>query len=92
MSKVTYSSLIQRLFASDEFFDPQLATLFSQSIRLRPVEDIESFIAACEAERDGQKLAGRHRIKDWEDGWSGHGIAPDEGFGANVPYYFKKNE
>jgi len=92
MSEITYSSLIQKLFASDEFFDPQLPTLFPQSIRLRPVEDVEGFIAACEAERGGQKLAGRHRIKDWEDGWSGHGIAPDEGFGGNVPYYFKKNE
>lgn len=92
MKEITFASLVERLFANDEFFDAQLYDLFPRSIRLSPIKDIDGFIAMCVADRGGQKLAGRHRIKDWEDGWSGRGIAPDEGFGENLPFYFKKNE
>lgn len=63
------------------------------SLCLEKVLDVENFIAECEIETRDFKVAGQHRVNDWEKGWSGSGIvsrvdgAPED----DLPFYFKKN-
>lgn len=62
-------------------------------LHLEKISDIDNFIAECESETSEFKVAGEHRISDWEQGWSGSGIvskvdgAPED----DLPFYFKKN-
>lgn len=82
LSEVFSQSEIKHI--SDEWLNSRVS--------LTEVEDIDSFLAECEFESKSLKVAGPHRLQDWEEGWSGAGIADDcIGF-PNIPYYFKKNK
>ena len=54
--------------------------------------NIEEFIIKCDEETQDFKKAGKHRLLDWEKGWSGDGVYySDDKEYDNIPYYFKKN-
>ena len=86
------SDYFSRLFlGSASCFD--LGRYADYPLNLDEISDVDAFISECESETSEFKVAGDHRIADWETGWSGLGIvgkkdgAPEE----DLPFYFKKN-
>ena len=65
--------------------------LLEHQVCLEPIKDISSFIRDCEADSKIAKVAGSHRINDWEEGWAGKGTVVDPMLGVQVPYYFLNN-
>lgn len=79
-----------------ETFSPHQKKLIPGDLRCRrlilePVEDLDAFIIDCEIASSDFKVAGEDRYSDWQDGWSGKGIANAGGEYDNLPYYFKNN-
>jgi hypothetical protein len=59
---------------------------------LNIIDDTQGFIKKCENETKHFKIAGEHRINDWEKGWSGDGVFYSDNKNIdNLPYYFKNN-
>lgn len=80
----------------EETFSPLQRKLMPEDLRfkrlmLEPVEDLGEFIRDCEIASSDFKVAGEDRYLDWQDGWSGKGIANAGGTYDNLPYYFKNN-
>lgn len=61
------------------------------TLNLEEVQDIKNFIEQINKESSNFKVAGSHRINDWEKGWSGEGVYFSEDKYNNIPYYFKNN-
>lgn len=66
--------------------------LLEKEFSLNQVEDVTAYLVNCEQETKEFKVAGEHRINDWEKGWSGDGVYYSENEELNnIPYYFKNN-
>jgi len=82
---------IQNLLSS-VFSDQQLkhipSKLLEKSVCLSEVKNINQFIEKCNADSINFKIAGEHRLKDWEIGWSGKGVVDRDEEYSNMPYYF----
>ena len=66
--------------------------LLDQKFSLNIIDDTQGFIKKCENETKHFKIAGEHRINDWEKGWSGDGVFYSDNKNIdNLPYYFKNN-
>lgn len=88
---IKLKDLVVNIFTEDQINKiPKF--LQNKNFSLKKVNDISSFISSCIDESKDFKIAGEHRIDDWENGWSGNGVYYSEDDEINnLPYYFKNN-
>lgn len=89
MSKIELKQLLRTIFATKELNYLSYKTL-NIKLDLNEVEDLDTFLEECKNSKR-KKIAGAHRINDWEEGWSGKGIYYSKDDYNNTPYYFKNS-
>lgn len=89
--EITLKNIVQDTFTQKQILGiPK--KLLDQKFSLNIVDDIQGFIKNCDDETKNFKIAGEHRINDWEKGWSGDGVFYSDNKNIdNLPYYFKNN-
>ena len=62
----------------DTFSDNELKLIpekyLNRELNLIEIEDHENYLLHCKEKSKLFKIAGQHRIADWEKGWSGDGV------------------
>lgn len=88
MKKISIRDFISNCFTLDEINfikNPNLEKEF----KVCKIHDIDLYILDRNKEAESFKKSGSHRIKDWEEGWSGLGVYYSNDEYNNLPYYFK---
>jgi hypothetical protein len=90
MSAIKLNEALKSIFEINELdlIDKNIQNLL---LNLEEVSDLKAFIEECKSETTKVKVAGSHRLSDWESGWSGAGVYYSEDSYNNLPYYFKNN-
>ena len=90
MSSVRLKEILQNTFSSGELslLDDDILEL---GLDLEEILNLDDFISECQKESSNAKVAGEHRLPDWEKGWSGAGVHYSNDAYNNLPYYFKNN-
>jgi len=89
VSKIKLKQLLKTIFSTKELNYLSCKTL-NIKLDLKKIEDLDIFLEECKSNKK-KKIAGPHRINDWEKGWSGKGIYYSKDKYNNTPYYFKNN-
>jgi len=90
LSSIRLKKILDKVFSKDEL-DLLEEKFLNLTLDLEEVHDIESFVDECREESKNFKVAGEHRLSDWEKGWSGDGVYYSDDSYNNLPFYFKNN-
>jgi hypothetical protein len=88
MKKTSIRELISNCFSLEEINlieNPNLEKKFN----VCKILDNNNYILDRNIEAENFQKSGSHRIKDWEEGWSGSGVYYSNDEYNNLPYYFK---
>jgi len=88
MEKISIRELISSCFSSDEIKLIKNSNL-EKEFSVCKIFDNNNYILERNKETQNVQKSGSHRIKDWEEGWSGSGVYYSNDEYNNLPYYFK---